>query len=596
MVGPICWFHISDIHMRVSAAWSQDVVLKAMCEDIAREREGGASADFILATGDLAFSGKADEYKLAAAFFDAVSVASGVPKDRIFCIPGNHDIDRERHKMCFHGFRKFIESQNQIDLLLSAGEDIETLLKRQENYRKFQHAYFTGQERKSTEDGLAYVSCITIADVRLAIIGLDSAWLAEGGPEDHGKLLIGERQVINAVNLAAQFDPHIVIEMAHHPLHLLQDFDRRPVQNRIERSCQFFHCGHLHEPEARPTGFNGSGCLMLAAGASFETRQSHNTYSFAILDLLRGKRTVKTIQYTPSSGAFSMASSVEYPIEIAWSGECSVGELAQAMKSFCPSLSPWAHYLSALLLDQKAELPIPAQDSYAFGSFPVLLAQPDGELRRKTVEFMVFKNVLRLFYKRVPISNLFARYGDGVRHYGAALEENCKAHLELKTRLDEQERDARVIATVEPQASFSHTIVLLAELAGTHEWDLLRAQAERNLDSPDRPVALCAKRMLALSLAHSREAADKAAAIRLYQSLIQEAPTNATDAGNLVTLLVEAGSLEEAKRVVLDGIEQSPVNEVDYFSQIGLKIVDAMGSREFRKQLETAVAVRGKRD
>ena len=66
---PICWLHISDIHMRVSAAWSQDVVLKAMCEDIARQHNEGTSADFILATGDLAFSGKVDEYKLARELF-----------------------------------------------------------------------------------------------------------------------------------------------------------------------------------------------------------------------------------------------------------------------------------------------------------------------------------------------------------------------------------------------------------------------------------------------------------------------------------------------------------------------------------------------
>ena len=35
--------------MRVSDAWSQDVVLKAMCDDIARQRKGGMSIDFILA-------------------------------------------------------------------------------------------------------------------------------------------------------------------------------------------------------------------------------------------------------------------------------------------------------------------------------------------------------------------------------------------------------------------------------------------------------------------------------------------------------------------------------------------------------------------
>jgi len=595
-VRPICWFHISDIHMRVSTAWSHDVVLKAMCEDIARQRKEGTAADFILATGDLAFSGKADEYKLVTDLFDAISAASGVPKDRMFCVPGNHDIDRERQKMCFHGTRKFIESQNQIDLLLTPGEDMETLLKRQENYRTFQNAYFTGQERKGTDDGLGYASCITIDQVRLAIIGLDSAWLAEGGPADHGKLLVGERQVINAANLVGQFDSHVVIGMAHHPFHLLQDFDRRPVQGRIERSCHFFHCGHLHVPEARTAGFSSSGCLTIAAGASFETRQHHNSYSLVTLDLLRAQRTVRTFQYNPANGVFSFAASEDYPIEITPVGTCSVGELAQAMSRYRGALAPRAHYLSALLLDQKADLPIPAPNGHAFGSFAVLQGQPDGSLKRKTAEFMAFRNALRVLYKRVALEDIFALHGAAVEQYGAVLEDLCNAQPAVKARIAEHENDAQTLATAEPRESFSHTSALLAELAAAREWDQLRAQAERHVDSTDGAVSLQAKRMLALSLAHSEEAADKATATALYRSLIQEASPEPTDAGNLATLLIDAGSFEEAKRAVLDGIEKFPAKAADYFSQIGLRIVDATGDREFRKQLEAAVAARGKRD
>jgi len=93
---PIRWLHISDIHIRVSKAWSQDVVLKATCDDIAKQRNESATPDFVLVTGDLASSGNAKEYKLVESLFDAVSAASGVPKDKIFCIPGNHDIPRGR--------------------------------------------------------------------------------------------------------------------------------------------------------------------------------------------------------------------------------------------------------------------------------------------------------------------------------------------------------------------------------------------------------------------------------------------------------------------------------------------------------------------
>lgn len=594
---PICWLHTSDIHMRVSTAWSQDVVLRAMCEDIARKRAEGVSLDFILATGDLAFSGNADEYKLVAEFFDALTAASGVPKTKIFCIPGNHDIERDRQKMCFRGARGYLQSQNHIDLLLSPGDDLETLLKRQEGFRNFQNSYFTGQQRIPTGDGLGYVSHFVKDDVQVAILGVDSAWLAEGGIEDHGKLLMGERQLINAIALAGLRHPHVVIGMAHHPFHVLQDFDRRCVQARVERSCLFFHCGHLHEPEAQATGFSSTGCLTLAAGASFETRQSHNTYSIVTLDLLRGKRRVKTVQYNPANGTFSFESPAEYPVEITASTTSDVGELAQAMTAYCGTLSPFAHYLAALLLDQKVEFPIAGQKGHVFGSFALLLDQPEDELQHKTIDFVAFKNVLRVLYSRVTLHDLLAQYGNAIKEYGATLEKRCITDADLKARLNDREKDARAMSAAElQQPTFSHTVALLAGLAEAREWSELRAQAERHADSPDPAVAIQAKRMLALSLANSTETVDKEAAAALYRSLLKEAHTEPSDAGNLVKLLIEARAFDEAQRVVMVGIEGNPANMAGYFRDIGLMIVEATGSREFRRQMDAALEARNKRD
>lgn len=590
---PICWLHISDIHMRVSDAWSQDVVLKAMCDDIARQRKNGVSPDFILATGDLAFSGNAEEYKLVASFFNAVSGASGVPKDRIFCIPGNHDIDRGRQKMCFVGVRHFAQSQNQVDDFLSSREDLGTLLKREQNYRNFQSSYLTEQSRKQTEDGLGYVSFLEIEKVCLAVVGLDSAWLAEGGMEDYGKLLIGERQVINALQIANQGAPHVIITMAHHPFQLLQDFDRRPVQNRIEQSCHFFQCGHLHEPEARAAGLNASGCLTLSAGAAYETRQSQNTYSVVTLDLMCGKRIVNTMQYRAAKGDFASAAPEEYPIEIAPAGTCSVGELAKAITVYRGSLSPLSHYLAALLLDQKADLPIPDQNGYVWGSLAVLSSQPDSELKRKTMGFVPFKNALRVFYKRLPLADIFARYGDVVNQYGAVLEKECNTNTDLKSRLAVAEKDARSIAATTSESPFSHTVALLHEIATEQDWPQLRDYAERHLDSSEPELALKAKQFLAVALSQSGEIPDRDRAISLCQSMIAEANPEPGDIAMLVTLLSDAGRYGEAKSAVLGGIRKFPDRDAAFY-EIGQRIVETTGDKEFRKQMEEAVKARRK--
>jgi hypothetical protein len=61
-------------------------------------------------------------------------------------------------------------------------------LTREENYRALENSYLAGQEKTRTADGLSYVSAVTTDDVRFVVAGLDSAWLAEGGLGDHGKL------------------------------------------------------------------------------------------------------------------------------------------------------------------------------------------------------------------------------------------------------------------------------------------------------------------------------------------------------------------------------------------------------------------------
>jgi hypothetical protein len=588
---PICWLHISDIHIQPRDAWSQDIVLTAMCRDIDQRRRQGITPDFILVTGDLAFSGAANEYHLVKDFFDALIEASGVPRERIFCIPGNHDIERERERLSFAGARATLQSQNHIDPLLAPRDDLRTLLRRQENYRKFQDFYFEKQDKTWTSDGLGYVAALSVNEVRLAIVALDSAWLAEGGISDHGKLLVGERQVVNALALARTFNPHIVVGMVHHPLHLLQDFDRRPIQRQIETECHFFHCGHLHEVEAHKVVTGGVGCLTLAAGASFETRQTRNSYSVVTLDLIRARRTVTTIQYEPTARAFPFASAEEYSLEVASSGTCPLGELAQAIVTHSPSLSWLAHYLSALLLDQKADILIPTQQGgHTFGSYPVLEAQPDGELKRSTMAFMGFKNLFRVFYNRTSLQDLFDRYGDSVRQYGAALEELGRAHPELKTRLAEQETDAQAMVGVKPSGPFAFTASLLAELADSRDWDTLRSHALRHVESPDSALQAKAIQMLALSLAHSTEQADKATAIEMYRGLVNNGSAETSDVCVLATLLAANDEYAEAKQVIQGGLVRPGPKAT--LIEIGFKIVEATGDRAFRKQLQNVGAER----
>jgi hypothetical protein len=592
----IAWLQVSDIHMRQRDAWSQDVVLRAMADSIRNRCTQGLTLDFILATGDLAYSGKDEEYKLVGDFLDELVSATGVPKERIFCIPGNHDVNRERQKLCFQGARSALTSPNTVDLVLAPdNDDLATLIQRQEAYRAFQTSYFGPQARAVTSDNLAFVYSLTIDDVVIAVVGLNSAWLAEGGLVDHGNLLIGERQVINALDAVDKFNPHIIIGMAHHPLHLLREFDRNAVTRRVHDSCDFFHCGHLHQPEAYGAGFDASACLTVAAGASFETRESQNSYALVKLDLLAGTRTLTTVRYDPGQGVFEFSSEKPFPIRLVPASTCSVDELAKAISAFDPTQERHSYYLAALLLQHKSEVPIPGQGSYVFAALAVLQRQPGADdLCDKTVAFLRFQNVLTVLYGRRPLADLLTQHGQGVKVYGAELHARCRSDVALATRLAQQNTDVRNLLAAQPEVSFA--VDLFAELVAAQDWPLLREQATRHLDNPDDATRVRARRMLALALAHSIEVADMNDSVRVYEGLIRDNHADARDRGNLALLLMDLERTDEAKAAVLDAVVVCRREALNHIAAAGQQIVGRTGDREFRKQLEAAIAQRGGHD
>jgi predicted phosphodiesterase len=577
--------------MRPLDEWSHDVVLRAMTTSIAQARETGCTADFVLVTGDLAFSGKPNEYELLKSFLTALSEASGVPRERIFCVPGNHDVDRDKQTLCFLGARQQLTSPNAVDPILAPDDNLRTLLQRQQAYRDFQAYYFSRQVRTTTVDGLAYVASLTIDDVIVVIVGLNSAWLSEGGDGDHGKLLIGERQIMGAFDIVERCQPHVVIAMAHHPLHLLRDYDRVAALNRINARCDFFHCGHLHQPEARGAGFDARACLTVAAGASFETRETHNTYTVVRLDFDQGIRALTTVQYDKGRGAFLYYSNEPFPFELGPAATCELGELAEALGAFSGDCSAFAYYLAALLLGQKAEVPVPSPTGYVFASVSVLDTQPEDALRRKTIEFFRFRNALRVFVGRMSLQALLERRGQAVKAYGEELKARCAADPALADRISGHDVDVRSLVASQPKVTYAAD--LLADLAAAQEWSLLRDQAERQLGSPNPAVVAQARRMMALALAHGPDEADKREAIGQYRALIADGAAEASDRTRLVSLLHGLRKFDEAKQLVLESVAVSPPGALGAVIELGNRLVTETGDRAFRLDLEAARKKRG---
>lgn len=69
------------------------VLVNSWTSNLGTILEGG-TIDILCFTGDVAQSGRADEYETATKFFQLTLSKLALPTSRLFIVPGNHDVDR----------------------------------------------------------------------------------------------------------------------------------------------------------------------------------------------------------------------------------------------------------------------------------------------------------------------------------------------------------------------------------------------------------------------------------------------------------------------------------------------------------------------
>ncbi|MDE0166781.1 MAG: metallophosphoesterase [Bryobacterales bacterium] len=91
--------HIADIHFRAPNCINPDTdpdrpFRTRMVQDVRERIQQHGPVGALLIGGDIAFKGDPEEYKAAIWWLEEFADACGCPMERVFVIPGNHDIDR----------------------------------------------------------------------------------------------------------------------------------------------------------------------------------------------------------------------------------------------------------------------------------------------------------------------------------------------------------------------------------------------------------------------------------------------------------------------------------------------------------------------
>jgi len=288
------WIHISDLHFRTGDQYNRNVVLDSLLEDVNELQQTGFVPDFIFITGDLAFSGKSAEYAIASQFLKDIQRRSGVPSERIICVPGNHDVDRSRVTPFFARSLRAINDSDLVSEVIGNASELSLFTDRHAHYSEFVSENFSWAEQ-TTSSSLAATLNIEVNNSRVAILVLNSAWMA-GIDDEKGKIIIGERQVREALEQVESAD--IVIAMLHHPLSYLAEFDEPLVRRLLEQRCDFILHGHVHDLGVVNVVSPDSEVFYLAAGAIYTSRNEALSYNAVTLDLTQGVAEVILRRYS----------------------------------------------------------------------------------------------------------------------------------------------------------------------------------------------------------------------------------------------------------------------------------------------------------
>jgi len=95
--GRLRWLHLSDLHFKETERWDRRATLQALLRKMEELKGQGLGPDLVFVTGDIAKSGKRQEYEQAERFFAELAQKLGLtPREHWFLVPGNHDVDRTK--------------------------------------------------------------------------------------------------------------------------------------------------------------------------------------------------------------------------------------------------------------------------------------------------------------------------------------------------------------------------------------------------------------------------------------------------------------------------------------------------------------------
>lgn len=282
---PAIFVHLSDIHFgqeHDDRLHIHSDVKEQLIADAAQVISSlpGKTAQGILVTGDIAHSGKHEEYELAGKWLDRLAKSVNCDIFQIQVVPGNHDLDRDKlsrgAELLLNAIR--IGGAAEYENILSDVNDRASLFARFEAYGRFSEGYNCALD---TEGRYATNLRVELAPGRsIRFVRMNSSLLCTGTETDsEPELMVGARQFT-----VPRIDGEEIVVLIHHPLNWFKD--NMEVGPYIRSRARVLISGHEHNPRVRIDPIEpGCDVMMLASGATVPFKSNlEYTFTYNVIE------------------------------------------------------------------------------------------------------------------------------------------------------------------------------------------------------------------------------------------------------------------------------------------------------------------------
>ncbi|RDE51647.1 MAG: hypothetical protein DVS81_04500 [Candidatus Accumulibacter meliphilus] len=277
MPKELTWLHISDIHFCPHTEW-RDSLSRGELLDYLKTHfttSEWPQPDLIFCTGDIAFGHSSkqpitEQYSVAEQFFDKLldvcgSEGTSLPRERLFIVPGNHDVNRD----AINGDAQSALKTWARDSWAHVGEinqrfndkstEFLDTIRRLNEYGEFIKRYLPHLSDPGQRH--VYAKTFEINGISIGVFGFNSAWTCAGLEDDRNIWLAAEWQ-FNTAKKELQ-DSEVRIGLMHHPIDWLNQTERELTNRRVASDFDFWLHGHSHNAWVTPIQSH----IVIAAGA-----------------------------------------------------------------------------------------------------------------------------------------------------------------------------------------------------------------------------------------------------------------------------------------------------------------------------------------